>query len=279
MTIAEIYQQILFNVFGDTPSVPANIFTYLRGSEGRIAKIHRKLQIDADYWFMRDSYRYSINGEVEKSGTYVQGNNIITLSNVNDIQVGMAVVSEDFEEETFVDAIDNVANTVTVSKNPKVDGTAKEIMFYVRRFPLPSDFKKENVVSQRLYNTGIQIKRVAASEITATYNWRAITSTPMYYWIYNNHIWFDGNIISKCDIVIDYYKYLQYNDADDYEDELTIRASDVIIHYCAFNVASLLQDYSKSKYFGELYSESLMMFRRENLMRESAFDNYDVRLV
>lgn len=275
MTVLEIYNQILFNVFGNTPNVPANVVTYLRGDEGLIAKIHQKIQVDADYWFMRAKQRYSIGGKVTKETTLSTSSYEAVMSDATGVEVGMAAVNDNIPEETFITAI---TPQILLSQYPTAAVT-ENVIYAHRRIQMPGDFKRENMVTLRLSGYGYQIKRVSATEISTLYTWNTYTQVPLYYWLFGDYIWFDGNLISDCDVVLDYYKVLPFTDADNFEDDITTNGSDVIIMYCCYNLASILQDLQKAKFFAEMYNESLQMLHRKNLMRESAFDNYDVRLV
>lgn len=275
MTVAEIYQQILYNVFGNTPNIPAMIPGYLRGDEGRIAKAHRLLQIDTDYWFMRKTQRYRIPSKKTKTATFTTIAYDITLSDTNGLQAGMAVVNDNLYSETYLSTITPPA----ITQLPKADATDVSVDFYVRRLQLPSDFKTEKVVVLRIDNNGYQLKRVSASEAQVYYRWDIEAVIPSYYWFYNDYMCFDVNLLDECELILDYYSILTYNDADNYEDEILIRGADVIINYCSFAIASILQDIQKAQYFAQMYTEAVGMLRRENLMRESAFNLYDARIL
>jgi len=53
MTLTEIYNKVVWYVFGDTASIPTSVAANLQGDEGLIAQIHRRVQVEWDYWFQQ----------------------------------------------------------------------------------------------------------------------------------------------------------------------------------------------------------------------------------
>ena len=275
MTINELYNAIRYSLFGNTPNIPQGFYELMRGNNGFIAKAHKNIQYDADYWFTRTTVRVDIPASVVVKTAYTTTSLEITPSDTSGIFYDMAVINEDFPEHTFI----NGTNPVVIVNNYPTKNGDSDVRYCTRRITLPSDFKREISVAQRAYKSGMQIKRVSASEITGLYDWRSVSHTPFGYWLYGDYMYFEPAIIGECSILIDYYKMIQYNDADNYEDEVTIYGQNAIINYCAYNGASLLQDFQKAKYFAEMYNASMAEMRRINLLRESAFDSYDARLL
>ena len=273
MTVDEIYNSIVYRVYGDTPNIPASTQAFLRGTSGLIAKAHRLLQLDSDYWFMRATQRYDIPELESQTGTVVAGNSTISGIDTTGMSVGMSIVSDAFPDETYITALTplTASNDATVTGNYTME-------FYIKRVALPADFKREkNVISMYSLNK-YKLKRIVADEMIG-YQWDLKSCLPQYYAFYNGYMYFESNITSESTIILDYYKYIAYSDLGSYEDDVLIRGSDAIINYCCFSLASLLKDFEKARFFAQMYSDALGQLRRENLMRESAFEEYQVRLL
>jgi hypothetical protein len=63
MTFGEIYSAVVLNVWGDS-TPPSSMVTRLQGEEGIIANMHRDIQVDYNYWFMKTYYTLnSVDGQ------------------------------------------------------------------------------------------------------------------------------------------------------------------------------------------------------------------------
>lgn len=54
MDVAAIYARVVWNIYGDS-TPPASVVTYLQGADGAIARAHRDIQTDWNYYFMEAS--------------------------------------------------------------------------------------------------------------------------------------------------------------------------------------------------------------------------------
>lgn len=274
MTNAEIYNEVVYSVFGDTPNVPASVQQQLISQNGLVKKAHEKIQTDANYWFMRDKKTVMIKGKREVAIKTTAGSTVIICN--EPLNAGECLNSNNFfGRARIVEPVGGVFNEYIISIPASATGDATAVV-YTDRVALPQGFKTENSVSLRYSQSSLSmLSRMNATKGNVILEMtHYVTGTPTEYFLDGEYLYFPCGINSDCTLVLDYYKYLMYNTAMDYEDSVMIHGSDVIVSYCALRFSSMLQDVNRMQFFSQMYADALVDLRRKNLMREASFTEY-----
>jgi len=62
MTFGEIYNRVMFAIYGDTTE-PESVEGIMKGSEGILSTIHRQIQETRDWWFMEKDYPLDVSAD------------------------------------------------------------------------------------------------------------------------------------------------------------------------------------------------------------------------
>lgn len=274
MTNQEIYNAVVWNVFGDADYVPISIQNNMYGPEGLIAQAHHRIQADMDYWFMRSQETIALSGQEEKEADTTDGSPALAIADETGLHVGMSVSGVGVQRGAVLTGL----APATMSRTATLTGRAT-LKFSTRRYALPDGLKRIMSVIVSIGNTQREL-------ILAT--WRELMTSgmsdsygePLYYSMESAGI---INIspapVADGEAIIDHYRIIPYLYGAADETTVMIEAADVLVNLLSVMVAHKVLEMEKVRIYTGMYSEALQTLRRRHVGLTSGYKRFDFNMM
>lgn len=255
MTFGNIYNRVMWILYGDT-NHPQSTQNNMQGiNYGIISEAHRKIQNDYNYWFMRKVY-------------------------IKDIEKGASVIQlpNDYRHDFYVRVItykDEVADSggdATVLPSGIVSGVAYECKGW--------DYviKVNNKWYWIVKGTTSTVEVFPVDDNTGSYEIRRVTGVnkiiknqwfkndgELAYFVKDGNLYLTKPISRDCLIELIYYaKFTPYEPFNDYTDAITENAADAIIYMAVEMEERRRREFQAATYYRQLADAEILRLRREH---------------
>jgi hypothetical protein len=293
MNLTEIYNRIIFNVYGDS-TPPASVTTYLQGVNGLISQILRRIQREWNYSFME----HTAYPEFTYTGTPAR-----VLSSACNLERFKEELTVEVWTERAEQIYFNLATLFSIALCSDTAGFAASDAVIVG---VPSG-EIETAIGTIVANTSMTFTASSLNPLLpwypatdstiygfvglATGQWYRLSkltktdmdtlydpstsniATPEYYSIYQDRIFVSPRHDTESVLRVRYYRYLEEPTAGtwaSYENDLTTKCAEAIIDLATYELALVRKDVQAIGIFRAKYDDDIKQAQLDDVKRRNA---------